>query len=252
MMIVNWKNFDLKYDKCEQWAFEQMSYLLFCAEFDNRIGLFRYKNQTGLETEPIEKNGIFYGFQSKYYTTSISKNKDDIIDSIQKAKTKDNHLNVIYLYLNQELSESSKKGQKQSQYQIDIETAAKNVGIEIDWRVPSHIERQLSLPENKYIHDLFFSLDPNGGDLIDDIKNHTDIILQSIKTEINFKSQTIKIARSEIIDQIHNSIEAGKHIIISGEGGSGKTAIFKDFYNQNQVVFPICLFKSTELYYTRL
>ncbi|KAA6329519.1 hypothetical protein EZS27_021678, partial [termite gut metagenome] len=100
MMIVNWKNFDLKYDKCEQWAFEQMSYLLFCAEFDNRIGLFRYKNQTGLETEPIEKNGIFYGFQSKYYTTSISKNKDDIIDSIQKAKTKDNHLNVIYLYLN--------------------------------------------------------------------------------------------------------------------------------------------------------
>ena len=72
---MNWKIFDLKYDKREQWAFEQMSYLLFCAELNNRIGLFRYKNQTGIETEPIEKDGIFYGFQAKYYTTSISENK---------------------------------------------------------------------------------------------------------------------------------------------------------------------------------
>jgi hypothetical protein len=106
---MNWKNFDLKNDKCEQQAFEQMSYLLFCAEFENRIGLFRYKNQTGIETEPVEQDGTFFGFQSKYYTTSISENKSDIIDSIKKAKAKNNQLNVIYLYLNQELSESSKK-----------------------------------------------------------------------------------------------------------------------------------------------
>lgn len=53
---MNWKAFGLKYDKRETWAFEQMSYLLFCAEFNNRIGLFRYKNQTGIETEPIEKD----------------------------------------------------------------------------------------------------------------------------------------------------------------------------------------------------
>lgn len=88
---MNWKIFGVKYDKQETWAFEQMSYLLFCAEFNNRVGLFRYKNQTGIETEPIEKDGKYYGFQSKYYTNSIADNKDDIIDSIKKQSPKTNN-----------------------------------------------------------------------------------------------------------------------------------------------------------------
>ncbi len=54
---MNWKVFGLKYDKREEWAFEQMSYLLFCAEHNRRIGLFRYKNQAGIETEPLVKGG---------------------------------------------------------------------------------------------------------------------------------------------------------------------------------------------------
>jgi hypothetical protein len=86
--MINWKIFEVKFDKREQWAFEELSYLLFCSEFDNRIGVFRYKNQTGIETKPIVKDGIVYGFQAKYYTTSISQNKADIIDSIRKAKDK--------------------------------------------------------------------------------------------------------------------------------------------------------------------
>ena len=107
MSKINWNVFGVKYDNKETWAFEQMSYLLFCAEFDDRIGLFRYKNQTGIETEPIEKEGKFYGFQAKYYTTSIANNKRDIIDSIKKAKSQNSELNEIYLYINQELSEST-------------------------------------------------------------------------------------------------------------------------------------------------
>ena len=67
--------------------------MLFYAEFDKRIGLFRYKNQTGIETEPIEKDRKFYVFQSKYYTTVVSKNKDDIIDLTNKAKSKNKILN---------------------------------------------------------------------------------------------------------------------------------------------------------------
>ena len=61
---MNWKIFELNFDKKETWAFEQLSYLLFCEEFNNRIGLFRYKNQTGIETEPSEKLGNYYAFQS--------------------------------------------------------------------------------------------------------------------------------------------------------------------------------------------
>lgn len=244
---MNWKVFNLKYENREQWAFEQMSYLLFCAEFSNRIGLFRYKNQTGIETEPIRKDDVHYGFQAKYYTTTLSQNKTDIIDSIQKAKTKNSQLNVIYLYLNQELSESTNIDGKKPQYQIDIEQSAQTIGIDVKWRVPSHFERQLSLVENKYISDMFFSLDPNGGNLIDDVYKHNGNILRAIQTEILFNKNQIKINRNNIINQIKHFIENNQNIIISGEGGCGKTAVLKDFHNINFQKIPICIYKASEL-----
>jgi len=153
--MINWKAFEAKYENREQWAFEQMSYFLFCIEINNITGVFRYTNQTGIETEPVEKEGIFYGFQSKYYTTSISQNKNDIIDSIKKAKLKNKPLNVIYFYLNKELSESNKKDKKKPQYQIQIENEADKVGIKIEWRVKSHLEFQLSQPTNNWIANIF-------------------------------------------------------------------------------------------------
>lgn len=244
---MNWKAFGLKYDKRETWAFEKMSYLLFCAEFNNRIGLFRYKNQTGIETEPIEKDEVYYGFQSKYYTTSIAANKDDIIDSIKKAKSKNRQLDELLFYINQELSESTIKNKKKPQYQLAIEKAAKTVGVNIQWRVPSNFELQLSLPENKYIYDLFFNLNPNDGDLLDEVYNHNENILQAIQTKITFGEEQIKIDRNSIVDSIANASEKRKNIIISGEGGCGKTAIFKEFYNSYSKKIPICVFKANEL-----
>lgn len=244
---MNWKIFGVKYDKRETWAFEQMSYLLFCSEFNNRVGLFRYKNQTGIETEPIEKSGKFCGFQSKFYNNSIAENKRDIIDSIKKAKSKNRHLDELYLYINQELSESTDKGKKKPRYQLDIEKAAKTEGINIQWRVPSHFELQLSLPDNKYICDIFFNVDPNEGDLLDQISKHNENILQAIQTEISFGDKQIKIDRSSFVEAIANTSQKKKNIVISGEGGSGKTAIFKEFYNSYFKKMPICVFKANEL-----
>lgn len=244
---MNWKAFGLKYDKRETWAFEQMSYLLFCAELDNRVGLFRYKNQTGIETEPIEKKGNFYGFQAKYYTTLISDNKDDIIDSIKKAKSKNSQLNELFFYVNQELSESSTKSKKKPQYQLEIEKAAKAVGVNIQWRVPSHFELQLSLPENKYLHDIFFGLEPHEGDLLEEVSKHNQNILQAIQTEIPFVDKKIKIDRNAIVEELTSASKKKKNTVISGEGGCGKTSIFKEFYNLNFKEIPICIFKATEL-----
>ena len=126
---MNWKKFELKYDKRETWAFEQMAYLLFCSEFNNRIGIFRYKNQAGIETNPIEHDGKLIGFQAKYYTNSISESKDDIIDSIRKAKSKNPKLTDVFFYVNQELSESSKKNEKAPKYQKEIEKVSSGEGI---------------------------------------------------------------------------------------------------------------------------
>jgi len=245
MSTLNWKIFSSKYDQKETSAFEDLSYLLFCAEFGNRIGIFRFKNQAGIETEPINQNGIVCGFQSKYYTTSISSNKVDIIDSVKKAQRENPTINKLLFYINQEFSESTKIGQKKPQYQLDIESEAIKINVEIDWRVPSYFELQLILPENKYIFDLFFSLDPNGGDLIDEVKEHTENILHSIQTQIVFNELSIKIDRSDLIRHIKQSLDDNQHLIISGEGGCGKTAVVKDFYSEF-TEYPICIFKATE------
>lgn len=242
---INWKIFDLKYNNREQWAFEQLSYLLFCSFFENKTGLFRYKNQTGIETEPLLKEGKYYGFQAKYYTSSIS--HKDIIDSITKAKSKNPELNIIYLYTNQELSESSRTDKKKPKYQIEIENVAQKINIEILWQVPSHFELQLALPENKYIQDLFFNLESGGFEIIGEIDKHNENILQAVQTEINFDGNKIKIERNYIIEEVSNSLEGNENIIISGEGGCGKTAVLKEFYNAFSTIFPICIFKATEL-----
>ncbi len=244
---MNWNTFSLKYDKQKEWAFEQMSYLLFCAEHNNRIGLFRYKNQTGVETEPLVKDDLTIGFQSKYYTTSIAKNKNDIIDSIKKAKEKNKELDELYFYINLEFSESRSKDKKLPKYQQEIENTAEKLGLKLIWRVPSHFELQLSLPENKYIYDIFFNLNPNGVTLIDSIVAHNENILRDIQTEISFDRNKIKIDRKAIVGNINKLCREHKNIILSGEGGCGKTAIFKEFYTENAQAFPICIFKANEL-----
>lgn len=245
--MLNWKIFGVKYDKRENFAFESLSYLLFCAEFDNRIGLFRFKNQTGIETEPIEIDEKIIGFQAKYYGTNISSNKDDLIDSIRKAKQKNPTLNTLLFYLNQEFSESSSITKKKPSYLTKIEDEAKKLSITIEWRVPSHFEIQLYLPENAYIFDLFFKIELSSGDFIDSLKNHSQALLKSIQSHIVFKSDIIKIDRSIEIDKIKIALSGNQSLIISGEGGCGKTAIIKELYNDISSKTPFYIFKATEL-----
>lgn len=160
--LINWNSFNAQFNNREQWAFENMAYFLFCSENDCPIGLFRYKNQPGIETEPIEKDGGKTGFQAKYYSSSIKDNKQDIIDSIDKSKSYYPSITTLLFYLNKEFSKSTKtKGDPK--YKTEIEQYAKSKNIKIDWRVPSQIEIQLVQPQNKWIKDIFFGgleLDP--------------------------------------------------------------------------------------------
>ena len=244
---MNWNKFAIKNENKEQWAFEQMAYLLFCSEFNNNVGLFRYKNQTGIETEPLEKDGVVYGFSAKYYEVSISDRKKEIIEAITKAKSKNSEVDVIYFYINQELSESSLKDRKKASYEVEIDEACEKLDISIEWRVPSHFELQLALPKHKYIHDLFFNLDPTLDKLRDSVFAHNTSILNAIRTEISVDHQQIKIERQGYILEIKDLALRDEHIILSGEGGSGKTAILKEFYQQYSFDIPVCIFKATEL-----
>jgi hypothetical protein len=99
MAILNWHAFKYKFNGYESKAFESLAYQLFCFEHDQSKGIFRYKNQTGIETEPIMVKDELIGFQAKYYETKISNNKKDIEDSLEKAKGKNENIKIVYLYL---------------------------------------------------------------------------------------------------------------------------------------------------------
>lgn len=244
---MDWASFTVKYQNREEWAFEQMAYLLFCAEFNNDIGLFRYKNQTGIEAEAFEKDDVLYGFSAKFYEVALKDRKNQIIENITKAKGKNPKLDVIYFYVNKELSESSKADTKKPDYQIEIEKACEDLGVKIEWRVPSHLELQLALPKNKYIYDLFFNLNPTLDKLQDNVEQHNLSILNAIRTSIMVDGQNLEIDRTDWLTNLSQKVKESQNLIISGEGGSGKTAIIKRFYQKYSDEMPICIFKATEL-----
>lgn len=55
MNQINWNTFKTKFNGKETLSFEYLAYQLFCCEHNLNIGVFRFKDQTGIETEPIRK-----------------------------------------------------------------------------------------------------------------------------------------------------------------------------------------------------
>ena len=246
MTIIDWNIFKAKFNGREQKTFETLSYLLFCEEFNIDIGIFRYKNQVGIEAEPIEFESRLIGFQAKFYETKVSDNVQDIKDSIAKAKDKNPNLNIIFYYTNQEFSESSTRGQKEPQYKTNIEDFASEKGLEIEWRVPSHFERRLACERNSFLAKRFFKLEKSVFDLVQDLIQHTESILTPIRSDIKINGNVIKLDRSGILSNLKTVLAESSVVVLSGKGGVGKTAVIKDFYNAVKDTVPLFIFKANE------
>ena len=139
------------------------------------------------------------------------------------------------------------KVKKKPQYQLDIEEFANTLGINIQWRVPSHFELQLSLPENKYINDIFFNLGLGQEVLHDEIYKHNENILQAIQTEISYGKKQIKIDRSSVVKVLESASQKRKNIIISGEGGVVKLLLLRSFTILVLGNFPFVFLKQLSL-----
>ncbi len=252
MQKANWNNFKAKFNGKEQESFQWLCYLLFCKEFNRNLGIFSYKNQWGLETEPIEADGKFIGFQAKFYEAKIDDNIKDIKDSISKAKIKNAKLNKILFYINQEFSESSKKDKKEPAYKKDIDDYAKSQGVEIEWRSRSFFDSPFVCEENAKIAQHFFNLGKSIIDFISELTRHTEDILAAINSRINFKNNEIKIDRTQNIKNLKDVLAISSLSILSGGVGVGKTAIIKDFYDSVKGRSPFFIFKATEFYISNI
>jgi hypothetical protein len=245
MQEVNWGNFKAKFNGKEQKTFEWLCSLLFYDEFGKHYGIFRYKNQPGIETEPIIVNGEWIGFQAKFYDAKISDNVAEIKKSIRIAKTDNPNLQRVLFYLNQEFSENPKPGKKEPAYQIDIETFATTQGVQIEWKVPSHFEAQLTLDRNKHIAQHFFSLDRSIVDFIEELHRFTERFFVPIHSAMELHGQAIKLDRTSLVQGMKTAFEQSPILILSGEAGVGKTAVVKELYEVVKDETPFFAFRAT-------
>lgn len=252
MQEINWNNFAAKFNGKEQSSFEWLCYLLFCDEFDKPTGMFRYKNQAGIETEPIEHDGRVIGFQAKYFETNISSNKDKIKDAIKTAKVRNPVLDKILFYINREFSESSNKEQKDPKYKIEIEAYASAFGIEIEWRSKSFFESSFVCDRNATVAKHFFGLEKSNVDFIGELIEHTESVLAPIHSNMQFKGTGIKIDRSQTLEELRAKFDECSLVILTGEAGVGKTAIVKDYYDLLRETTPFFVFKAIEFNITNI
>jgi len=241
MIKPNWDIFKAKFSESPQNNFEWFCYLLFCEEFNKPVGICRYKNQSAIETNPVEKEGEIIGWQAKFYDTALSNHNNDLISTIEKAKKYYPNISKIIIYTNQEWGQS--KG-RYPQGKIDVEEKAKELSIELNLRTASFFESPFVAIENKIIAQHFFSLYKSIFDLIKEQQTHSENILNEIQTCITFNGQSIEIDRSKDIEKLKKDSE--QVLILSGVGGVGKTALIKNLYEQLKERTPFYIFKVTE------
>lgn len=246
---VNWKAFEYKYSDNPQRAFENLTYYLFCHEFHQKNGIFRYFNQPHIETNPISAGGKQIGFQSKYYSESIaiSSKESEMMEAVTGAAGRYPGITTLYFYIGHEFSLSSKKNTVKPAYQIRIENTARAHGIEIEWRGISNIEAQLMQDgELTVCRNIFFQVDSAVQRCCENLEKHKKDIFSHINTSVNYKENRIVLKQNKLnLDSFLNSDH--QVFIVDGDAGSGKSALIKQETGNLGDEIAFLAFKSTDL-----
>ncbi|NPA51760.1 MAG: ATP-binding protein [Aquificae bacterium] len=241
MIKPNWNVFKAKFNENPQSNFEWLCYILFCKEFGQERGIFRYKNQSAIETNPIKYKNEIIGWQAKFYEIPLSNHKEELLNTLEKAKRYYPNITKIIFYTNQEWGQNEGKKPKGL---IEVEEKAKELSIKLEWRTASFFESPFVCEENKIIAEHFFTFNKSIFDLIEEQQKHTENILRSIKTAFNFKNQEFEANRNYVIQKLKNT--NSQIIILSGIAGVGKTAVIKKYYNCLKNKIPFYVFKASE------
>lgn len=243
---IDWNTFQYLFSSDPRTAFQQLAEQLFCYEYHQPYGVYRYFNQPYIETMPVRLDNAYVGFQAKYYdaATNLSTKKGELIEAITGASERYLGINKIVFYLNKEPGFSRKSDKEKPEYIEEIERHGKKCGIQVEWRGPNQMEALLLHPEIESIRDYFFAVDSGPRSFFSQLKLHMKAIFESISSNIHFNGRTIKVTRKQID---LNAFQNSDHdmLLIYGEGGCGKSGLVKDLF-ENENDHPLLLFKATD------
>jgi len=244
MVKPNWDKFKAKFSENPQDNFEWFCYTLFCKEYNKPFGVFRYRDQPAIETEPIEVGEEIIGFQSKFYEGNISSNhKNELVGTIEKAKRDYPNITKIIFYINSEFTKGV--GGKEPISLKDTNKKANELGITIEWRLKSYFESPFVSIEQGPISTYFFE----NNSIIDVVfqkQKQTENILNVIHTDILFNNGKVEINRDNELNSITQKLKTNEVILIHGDSGVGKTALIKKLYELKRNI-PFYIFNARDL-----
>ena len=245
-MIIqpDWNVFKAKFSANPQDTFEWFTYLLFCREHNLNKGWFGYKNQSGIEKQPLELEDRVIGFQSKFYDVSLSSKKDELIKTLDTVKENYPELTHLVIYTNKLWGQGNGQDGK-SIALIAIEDRASELGIEVIWNEHSFFESEFVCVENNDLARYFFTNDDYQG--WDRFKDWSST--QANVDSLYFTDNDIKVVlpnqKREDASHVINGINAIRNelkqpktsVRLVGLSGVGKTrlaqALFDDRIGKN-------------------
>lgn len=216
----NWSIFRAKFSENPQNNFEWLCYILFCKEYKHEKGIFRYKNQSAIETNTISIEDKIIGWQAKFYDTTLSSNKAKLLETIEVAKRDYKNINMLIFYTNQEWGQGKETNDSKAKKEVD--NKAKELGIDLQWNTTSFFESPFVVEDNKEIAKHFFTLEES---IIDRLNNKIIPRVTELNEQYKNTFRGIKgtfINRAEI-DKCIEDIKIDKSLIIHGKAGQGKS-----------------------------
>ena len=252
MIKPNWDTFSSKFSTDKESTFEWFAYLLFCREFDLPKGWFGYKNQSGIEKNPITHNGEVIGFQAKFYSTSLSDHKKDFIEMLERSKRDYEDISKILIYTNQmwgqgQIEVDGSKKMTMPKALFEITNKATQLGITLIWREASFFESEFVALEHDDLSRYFFTEEQLlGWQRFDDWSNTKASIEEPYFVDDDIKVITPQNRNnSELnvvggINAIRDKLStASTSVRLVGLSGVGKTrfaqALFDDRISENNL-----------------
>lgn len=229
MRQPTWNEFVGKNPKDPEGSFEALCRLLFRTRYGIGDSLPYFYNNAGDETVPISEGNDIIGFQCKYFSgdTIDDSQAGQIKHSIEKAHTHYPNQTRIIVYTNLTFG-NPKAGHLKTSRQQDIENTAKDNSLAIEWMFGDNILDAVA--KNELAYDLFFDIYSNTSKLPNSVKKQNERNFRNIDTTIKFAGQEISLDRSRLVTALSESLAQKRHVIISGESGSGKSAIVKRYW----------------------
>ena len=231
MRQPSWNEFLGKYPDDPRGAMEALCRLLFRTKYGIGDSLPYFYNHPGIETAPVKYGSELIGFQSKFFTgeTIDDSQAEELIKSIETARRHNASLTKIIVYTNSAFwlpkpDEDAIKRQKK------VEKAAKDKSLALEWMFGENILDAVA--KNELAYDLFFNNQSNVSHLPKSLALFNEAILQNISSTIHYGQKSIVLDRTAYVNRLKVLLQNGKHVLVSGESGSGKSAIVKQFWEE--------------------